>query len=87
MTLLGLGGPKAFVTIVGPNNSENGPIIEYRYVLVGHDNTVLPGPIDTWFTEYVPFSYNDNVLSIELRIQTHILFQQGDLNINVVFII
>lgn len=87
MSLLGIGGPKAFAKIYGPNNGGDvGPILEVQYILVGADNVVQPGPLNTWFTVYVPFTYNDNVLSLELKVQLFLLTHTGELNLNVVFI-
>lgn len=81
-----LGNPKAFAKVYGPNNSESGPVLDVRYLVVKSDNGVEPGPIDTWFTAYVPFNYSDSTLTIELRVIAYLITQTGYPLLNVVLI-
>ena len=89
LDLLGLGGVKAFVSkhTVNGWDTEN-PIFEFNYILVLPDDTCLYNPLSfsPLFNDYVPITYQDTKLSIELKVKQKVWDLTGDPNLNVVFV-
>lgn len=86
MSLLGFGGPKAFVVLGNVSHDGTTPLVYFNYILVDPDGTLHPGPVDTWWTGVCNFDTTDIKLTIQTKIKSQIWLQEGNVNLNVVFL-
>lgn len=82
-----LGGTKAFANIIRALPiSDHELAVEVSFTVQRSTGEVVLMDSGSYTTVYVPITYLDNLVTIELRIQLYLLTYTGELNLNVVFL-